>query len=72
MEYTKTSDTTAEKTTITKRKITLEQANKEVELLTAELAEAQKVVNDLKGLGLKTQAQVLVEKEPLQEEIIKG
>jgi len=60
MSYTKISDVVAEQTITTERKqrITLDQAQRRVDTLTAELDKAKKVVTDLKALGLKTEAEI--------------
>ena len=60
---TKINETTAEKTIEIKQTITLDQANERLEMAQQMLAifqarvdKAQKEVDDLKALGLKTQA----------------
>ena len=61
---TKINETTAEKTIEIKQTITLDQANERLEMAQQRLAifqarvdKAQKEVDDLKALGLKTQAE---------------
>ena len=58
--YIRINDTTAEQiiTIERKQRITLDQTQKRVEFLTAELAKAKKVVDDLKALGLKTKVEL--------------
>ena len=69
MGFKKISDTIAEETVTSehKQQITLDQANKRVEMLTTQLTKAQQTVNELKLLGLKTKKEIDIIKA---EEII--